>query len=46
MLGFIAVAVGLPAPILMWKFGPKLRARSSMARRTEAEKEEDRKTQT
>ena len=31
LLGFIAVACGLLGPFLMWKFGPALRARSSMA---------------
>ena len=31
VLGFIAVAVGLPAPILLWYYGFKLRARSTYA---------------
>ncbi|EON66201.1 hypothetical protein W97_05594 [Coniosporium apollinis CBS 100218] len=31
LLGFIAIVLGLPAPFLLWKFGPKLRARSKFA---------------
>jgi hypothetical protein len=31
VLAFIALAVGVPAPILLWYFGPKLRARSKFA---------------
>ncbi|MCJ1404435.1 hypothetical protein MMC11_007660 [Xylographa trunciseda] len=31
ILGFIAVALGIPAPILLWKFGQGLRERSPFA---------------
>lgn len=31
LLGFIAIAIGIPAPFLLWKFGAKLRARSQYA---------------
>jgi hypothetical protein len=29
VLAFVAIAIGAPAPILLWYFGPKLRARST-----------------
>ncbi|KAF2858732.1 MFS general substrate transporter [Piedraia hortae CBS 480.64] len=32
VLGFVAIAIGVPAPWLMWNFGAKLRARSGYAR--------------
>ncbi|KAF2752276.1 MFS general substrate transporter [Sporormia fimetaria CBS 119925] len=31
LLGFIAVALGVPAPFMLWKFGEKLRSRSRYA---------------
>ena len=31
LLGFIAIGLGLPAPFLLWTFGPKLRSRSKFA---------------
>ena len=31
LLGFIAIGLGLPAPIMLWKFGERLRARSKFA---------------
>jgi hypothetical protein len=31
LLGFIAVGIGLPAPLLLWKYGERLRARSKFA---------------
>lgn len=31
MLGFIAIAIGLPSPLLLWKYGPMLRERSPYA---------------
>jgi multidrug resistance protein len=31
LLGFIAIGLGIPAPILLWKFGQKLRERSTFA---------------
>ena len=27
VLGFVSCAIGLPAPLLLWKYGPALRAR-------------------
>jgi MFS family permease len=32
LIGFIAVAIGIPAPFLFWKFGEKLRMRSQFAK--------------
>jgi hypothetical protein len=31
MLGFIAIGLGMPAPILLWKFGQSLREKSTYA---------------
>jgi len=31
LLGFIAIGLGLPAPFLLWKFGARLRERSTFA---------------
>ncbi len=31
LLGFIAVGIGLPAPVQLWMFGKKLRERSPFA---------------
>jgi len=31
LLGFVAIAIGGPAPILLWYYGAKLRARSTYA---------------
>jgi MFS family permease len=31
LLGFIALALGVPAPFMLWKFGEKLRGRSAFA---------------
>ena len=31
MLGFIAVGLGIPAPLLLWKYGETLRAKSPYA---------------
>lgn len=31
MLGFIAIGIGLPSPLLLWKYGPMLRERSPYA---------------
>ena len=31
MLGFIAVGLGIPAPFLLWRYGDRLRARSTYA---------------
>ncbi|KAL5119795.1 hypothetical protein ACEQ8H_002401 [Pleosporales sp. CAS-2024a] len=31
LLGFVALALGTPAPFLLWKFGERLRARSNFA---------------
>lgn len=31
LLAFVAIALGLPAPLLLWKWGPMLRARSTYA---------------
>lgn len=31
LLGFIALALGLPAPLMLWKYGPMLRNRSRYA---------------
>ncbi|KAL5391076.1 hypothetical protein DPSP01_001566 [Paraphaeosphaeria sporulosa] len=31
LLGFIGIALGVPAPFLLWKYGPTLRARSQFA---------------
>jgi hypothetical protein len=31
VLGLIGIALGVPAPILLWKFGPGLRAKSQFA---------------
>lgn len=31
VLGFIAIALGIPGPFLLWKFGPALRAKSKFA---------------
>lgn len=31
LLGFIAIGIGLPAPVLLWMFGKKLRERSPFA---------------
>ncbi|KAF2438730.1 MFS general substrate transporter [Karstenula rhodostoma CBS 690.94] len=31
LLGFIGIALGVPAPILLWKYGPTLRAKSQFA---------------
>lgn len=31
LLGFIAIGLGIPAPILLWKFGQKLREKSRFA---------------
>lgn len=31
LLAFIALAIGLPAPILLWNYGPWLRGRSTYA---------------
>ncbi|TLD36891.1 mfs multidrug [Venturia nashicola] len=31
LLGFIAIAIGIPAPFLFWRFGETLRARSTFA---------------
>ncbi|KAB8356686.1 hypothetical protein FH972_024262 [Carpinus fangiana] len=31
LLGFIAIALGIPGPLLLWKFGPALRAKSKFA---------------
>jgi hypothetical protein len=31
ILGSVCVCLGIPAPILLWKFGARLRARSSYA---------------
>lgn len=31
LLGFIAIVVGIPAPIMLWFYGPKLRERSPYA---------------
>jgi hypothetical protein len=28
LLGFIAVGIGLPAPVLLWRYGPAMRAKS------------------
>lgn len=29
LLGSVAIVVGVPAPVLLWKYGPALRARST-----------------
>ena len=31
LLGFIALGLGIPAPLLLWKYGERLRARSTYA---------------
>jgi hypothetical protein len=31
LLAFIAIALGIPAPFMLWKFGENLRARSRFA---------------
>ncbi|KAI9709156.1 MAG: hypothetical protein M1828_002547 [Chrysothrix sp. TS-e1954] len=31
LLGFIAIAIGIPAPYLLWKYGPILRGKSAFA---------------
>lgn len=31
LLGFIAIGLGIPAPVLLWKFGHRLRAKSTYA---------------
>lgn len=31
LLGFVGLAIGVPAPFLLWKYGPMLRARSTYA---------------
>jgi MFS family permease len=31
LLGFVALALGVPAPFMLWKFGPKLREKSQFA---------------
>ena len=31
LLAFVAIAIGLPAPLLLWKYGPYLRSRSTYA---------------
>ncbi|CAN8102830.1 unnamed protein product [Discula destructiva] len=31
MLAFLGVAIGFPGPVLLWKYGPALRARSTFA---------------
>jgi len=31
LLGFVAIGLGIPAPLLLWKYGEKLRARSTFA---------------
>ncbi|KAI5300951.1 hypothetical protein KEM55_003717, partial [Ascosphaera atra] len=31
LLGFVAIAVGCPAPVLLWKYGEKLRMKSTFA---------------
>lgn len=31
MLGFLAIVLGLPAPFLLWRYGERLRARSTFA---------------
>ena len=31
LLGFVALAIGLPAPVLLWKFGKTLREKSTFA---------------
>ncbi|KAI7278046.1 MFS multidrug transporter-like protein [Hortaea werneckii] len=31
LLGFIAIGIGIPAPFLLWKYGPSLRAKSQYA---------------
>jgi hypothetical protein len=31
LLAFIAIAIGLPAPLLIWVYGERLRARSPYA---------------
>jgi hypothetical protein len=31
LLGFLAIAIGIPAPFMFWFFGEKLRARSQFA---------------
>jgi hypothetical protein len=31
MLAFIGIGLGIPAPLLLWKYGPTLRAKSTYA---------------
>jgi hypothetical protein len=31
LLGFIAIGLGWPAPVLLWKYGEKLRKKSTFA---------------
>ena len=31
VLGFAALAIGVPAPMLMWRYGEMLRAKSTFA---------------
>lgn len=32
VLGFVAIAIGIPAPFMLWFFGERLRERSKFAR--------------
>lgn len=31
LLGFLSIAIGWPVPLLLWKYGPRLRAKSPFA---------------
>lgn len=32
VLGFVAIAIGVPAPFILWRYGESLRAKSKFAR--------------
>ncbi len=38
VLGLVAVVVGVPAPIIVWYLGPKMRGASRFARKPSSEK--------